>query len=53
VGDGGSNELQGAKKLGITTIMITAFIRDMSREKIDERKKFADYVIENIDELLP
>lgn len=48
VGDGGSNELEGAKKLGITTVMVTGFIKDMRKEEMSERKKHADFVIEKI-----
>ena len=51
-GDGGSQELEGAKRLGITTVIITGFIKDMRKEKLDERKQYADYVIENIRELI-
>jgi len=51
IGDGGSNELKGAKEAGITTIMITGIIQELWPEKISERKKWADHVIENIEEL--
>lgn len=51
IGDGGSNELKGAKEAGLTTIMITGVIQELWPEKISERKKWADYVIERIEEL--
>jgi len=52
VGDGGSNELVGAKQAGISTIMITGIIKEIWPDKIEARKAFADYVIESIDELV-
>lgn len=51
IGDGGSNELKGAKEAGLTTIMITGVIQELWPGKISERKKWADYVIERIEEL--
>jgi len=52
VGDGGSRELEGAKNLGITTVMITGIISEIWPDKIDARKKYADYVIERLNELV-
>ena len=51
VGDGGSNELKGAKALGMTTVMTTGIIEKIWPEKIDERKDFADYIIRDLKEL--
>ncbi len=52
VGDGGSHELEGARAVGLTTVMIAGIIREIWPERIDERKRFADYSIETLDELL-
>jgi putative hydrolase of the HAD superfamily len=53
IGDGASHELYGAKQIGLTTIMITGFIKDIFNEKeIESRKLHADYVIDNINELI-
>lgn len=52
VGDGGSHELEGARGAGLTTIMITGHIRKLFPERIDERRPHADFVIENLDELI-
>ncbi len=52
VGDGGSNELYGAKQAGMSTIFITGIIKEIWPEKIESRKAYADYVIENIEELI-
>jgi putative hydrolase of the HAD superfamily len=53
VGDGGSMELKGAQDVGMSTIMITGIIKEIWPDKIDERKTNADFVIENLGELLP
>lgn len=52
IGDGGSDELKGAKSLGITTVMIAGVIREILPESIAERKQHADFVIEYINELI-
>ena len=53
VGDGASHELYGAKQIGLSTIMITGFVKDIFKEKeIESRKLYADYVIQDIDELI-
>jgi len=51
IGDGGSDELVGAKKVGLTTVMITGIIQELWPEKIPERRKWADYEIVSITEL--
>jgi putative hydrolase of the HAD superfamily len=52
VGDGGSNELQGAKSCGFTTIMTTEIIGELWPELIPVRKIFADFVIGSLTELI-
>ncbi len=52
VGDGGSNELFGAKEVGITTVMTTEIIKQLWPEKIRERQEHADYVIDHFDRLI-
>jgi len=51
VGDGGSNELEGAKNLGITAVMIAGIVRKIYPETIEERMRQADFVIEYLCEL--
>jgi putative hydrolase of the HAD superfamily len=51
VGDGGSDELKGAKEVGMTTVLTTHVIKYLWPEKIEERRKYADYEIDGIDEL--
>jgi hypothetical protein len=45
-------ELEGARQLGITTVMITGIIKEIWPDKIEERKRHADFVIEKLSELL-
>jgi len=52
VGDGGSHELEGAKEMGITTVFVAGWIRELWPEKIEARKKLAHFSIENIQELV-
>lgn len=53
IGDGGSNELEGAKKCGLTTIMVAGIVREfLSEDKIELRKRNADYVVEFVNEML-
>jgi putative hydrolase of the HAD superfamily len=52
VGDGGMRELEGARQPGIITVMITGIIKEIWPDKIEERKKHADFVIEKLAEPL-
>jgi len=52
VGDGGSDELRGARDIGITAVMITGHIARAFPERIAERRENADFVIESLDELV-
>jgi putative hydrolase of the HAD superfamily len=52
VGDGGSRELEGARRLGIVTVMVTGIIRKLWPERIVERRAFADFVVEHLKELI-
>jgi len=52
VGDGSCNELEGAKNIGMDTVFTYEFLKDLWPEKIEERKKIADFSIENINQLL-
>ena len=53
VGDGGSGELPGAKERGIDTVLMAGVIREVLQDKIVERSKDADFVIDSLEELLP
>jgi len=51
VGDGGSQELEGARDLGICAIMVAGMIRDVWPGRIEERRQHADLMIEHLREL--
>ena len=53
VGDGGSNELEGARAIGLQTVLMSGVIGELWPEKIDARLPFADHHISSIPELLP
>jgi putative hydrolase of the HAD superfamily len=52
IGDGGSNELQAAKALGISTIFVSGIMKEFHGHKIAERKAVADIHVEWLKELL-
>jgi putative hydrolase of the HAD superfamily len=52
VGDGGSDELRGAKDMGMTTALTTHVIKEFWPERIVKARKHADYEIDGIAELL-
>jgi putative hydrolase of the HAD superfamily len=51
IGDGGSNELEGAKKLGMKTIL-TGYLLENDREDYNSVRKFADYYIKDFNEII-
>jgi putative hydrolase of the HAD superfamily len=51
IGDGGSNELQGAHACGMTTVLTIRVIKDLWPDKVDMRRKYADHEIDAWDEL--
>lgn len=52
VGDGGSDELEGARRAGITAVMMAGIIRKLRPDDVAKRAVQADYVIESLSELL-
>jgi len=52
VGDGGSDELKGAKELGMTTVMTIHVIKHFWPERIAAARVHADQVFDGIEELL-
>lgn len=53
VGDGGSNELEGAKAAGMSTVFVSGVIATLWPEPIAERRAISDHHIQRIPELLP
>ena len=52
VGDGGSDELKGAKEVGMTTVMTIHVIKHFWPERIARARKDADFEIDGVHELL-
>ena len=53
VGDGGSEELQGARAVGMATVLMSGIIRQLWPEKIPPRRQFADFEVQDLAQLLP
>lgn len=52
VGDGGSDELKGAREVGLTTVMMSGIISKTDPHLPGDRRAYADYQIHTIAELL-
>lgn len=52
MGDGGSSELEGAKAVGLATVMMTGIIKELWPYVIEHRKVHTDFVIERLVELV-
>jgi putative hydrolase of the HAD superfamily len=53
VGDGGSDELQGARAIGLRTVFVSGVIEELWPERIDVRRALADHHVRWVPELLP
>lgn len=51
IGDGNCDELKGAREIGMTTVLTIRVIKKIWPERIDERRKYADYEIDELKEL--
>jgi putative hydrolase of the HAD superfamily len=52
IGDGGSDELAGAKRAGLSTVMITGIIKELWPDAIPARRRWADMEIVALPELV-
>jgi len=52
VGDGGSNELEGARLVGLVPVMMAGIIKHVYPDLLAERQAHADFVIDDPGELL-
>jgi len=52
VGDGGSDELVGAREAGMSTVFVSGVMASLWPERVSERRASADYHIERVPELL-
>jgi putative hydrolase of the HAD superfamily len=50
-GDGGHEELRGAREAGLTTVLTTEYITGVWPEKIPALRKYADHVIHRLEDL--
>lgn len=53
VGDGGSNELLGAKQVGMTTVFMSGVMAQLWPDRVEERRAASDHHVERIPDLLP
>ena len=51
VGDGGSNEFEGARKVGIKTVFFNYFL-NLEGKKLEEMIKNTDYFFDDLEKLL-
>jgi putative hydrolase of the HAD superfamily len=52
-GDGGSDELQGAKAVGLRTVFVSGIIEELWPERIAARRAVADHHVRWVPEILP
>jgi putative hydrolase of the HAD superfamily len=52
VGDGGSDELTGAKNIGMPTVFVSGVIAEFWPDRIPQRLAICDYHIERIPQIL-
>ena len=52
IGDGGNDELAGAKRAGLDTVFSVEFLNDLPAQAMQQRRDQADYEIQRIDELI-
>lgn len=51
VGDGGSNEHQGASEFGLDNVLLTRYLRSMDEERLEERRRWVKWEIGHLEEL--
>jgi putative hydrolase of the HAD superfamily len=52
VGDGGSNELEGARAAGLRTVFVSLCVEDLWPDRVEQRAAAADHRIRRPAELL-
>ncbi len=53
VGDGGSDELSGARAIGLTTVFAKGLMPELACTEVRERESIAHHVVDALGELLP
>lgn len=52
VGDGGSNELAGARAVGLKTVFVSVAVEDLWPDRVEHRARAADFRVRRLPELL-
>jgi putative hydrolase of the HAD superfamily len=52
VGDGGSNELAGARDAGMSTVFVSGVIAELWPERVQQRLSLCDHHVEQVPEVL-
>ena len=52
VGDGGSDELRGARDVGLTTVFVTGMVPELDQSEFAYRKGVAEYTIDSLERLV-
>jgi putative hydrolase of the HAD superfamily len=52
VGDGGSDEHRGARAVGMQTVLVTRYLRQWWPDKVEERRRHADWEFEDVAEFV-
>ncbi len=52
IGDGGSGELQGAREVGLKTILITHYLGDIRSEIIESNREYVDLVVDRFEDII-
>jgi|SRR5690554_2499893 len=52
VGDGGSGELQGAREVGLKTILVTHYLGAIRNERIKNNREYADIVVDRFEDII-
>ena len=52
IGDGASDEHEGARRVGMTPVLLTRHLELIAPDSIDERRRKVDFIVRNIAELV-
>ena len=52
IGDGGSRELQGAREIGLKTILATHILGDIRSERIKSNREYVDLIVDRFEDII-
>jgi len=52
VGDGANHELEGAKKVGLTTVLTTEYLQFLNDHHLDRLRQYSDFEINSVSQIL-